>query len=136
MSESEINLDNIPETELNQEIENKIKVQKDLVDKYAEENIMFINEFIRLYEKDAPAAKAFYYSKKLKFDVNTNTGLALQKKMLHKYLEGLQWVLYYYYKGAQHWRWYYPYHYAPMISDIDNDIVLNYLSGKVTIDEF
>lgn len=56
--------------------------------------------------------------------------------MLKKYLEGLQWVLFYYYKGAQHWRWYYPFHYAPMISDIGDDIVRNYLGGNVTIDSF
>jgi 5'-3' exonuclease len=70
------------------------------VDKYAEANLKFMNEFIKLYSKDPDAAKAMYYSTKLKFDVNEPSGKELQKKMLHKYLEGLQWVLYYYYKGA------------------------------------
>lgn len=57
-------------------------------------------------------------------------------KLLQRYLEGLQWVLYYYYKGAQHWRWYYPYHYAPMISDLGANIVDAFLDGKNTITEF
>lgn len=34
------------------------------------------------------------------------------------YVEGLQWVLYYYYRGCPAWGWYYHYHYAPRISDL------------------
>ena len=39
-------------------------------------------------------------------------------EMTKHYIEGLQWVLYYYYRGCPSWNWYYRYHYAPRISDI------------------
>ncbi|KAJ2897640.1 exonuclease II Exo2 [Coemansia aciculifera] len=38
--------------------------------------------------------------------------------MCRSYIGTLQWVLQYYYRGCQSWSWYYPYHYAPCISDI------------------
>ena len=117
-------------------MDKKIQIQQQIVDKYAEENIEFMNEFIRLYLKDPSSAKAMYYQRKVKIDVGTPLGQEQKRKMIKKYLEGLQWVLYYYYKGAQHWRWYYPYHYAPMISDLDQNIVQFYLDNKHTIDEF
>ncbi|KAJ4306570.1 exonuclease II Exo2 [Collariella sp. IMI 366227] len=40
------------------------------------------------------------------------------RKLTENYVQGLQWVLYYYYRGIASWPWFYGYHYAPMISDV------------------
>lgn len=88
-----------------------------------------MSEFVKVYMSDSNEAKRNYYLQKLKFDVKDTKGKMELHKMLFRYLEGLQWVLYYYYKGAQHWRWYYPYHYAPMISDLGSNIVKDFLNG-------
>jgi 5'-3' exoribonuclease 1 len=59
-----------------------------------------MREFVKHYAQDADAAKASYYEQKLGFEVTSDKGHKNKIKMLKKYLEGLQWVLYYYYKGV------------------------------------
>ncbi len=35
-------------------------------------------------------------------------------------LQGINWVLEYYYRGVASWTWFYPHHFSPMISDMVN----------------
>jgi len=40
------------------------------------------------------------------------------KEQAHAYIRAIQWNLHYYYDGCVSWSWYYPFHYAPYISDV------------------
>jgi len=56
-----------------------------------------------------------YYKAKFKVGLdNTEFFDALKQA----YVEGLQWVLKYYYQGCASWEWYYPFHYAPFLKEI------------------
>ena len=60
--------------------------------------------------------KRDYYREKLEFDYSDSQSL---HNVAYRYIEGLQWVLHYYYAGVASWSWFYDYHYAPKISDLN-----------------
>lgn len=73
------------------------------------------DESVRLYE---PGYHDRYYQHK--FHVPAKDIPALQKDVIRCYVEGISWVLLYYYQGCASWTWYYPYHYAPFAQDFKN----------------
>jgi 5'-3' exonuclease len=118
-----------------EKLSSQLSVQAKLTETYAKQNHEYMTKFVRAYSESHSGAKKFYYQAKLKFDVEEPEGEDKHQKVLQKYLEGLQWVLYYYYRGVQHWRWFYPFHYAPLISDFKH-ICQNVLDGKNHIETF
>lgn len=64
--------------------------------------------------------KQKFYSDKHHFrDGWSPTSTDMERLKLH-FLEGLSWVMQYYYQGVPSWQWYYPHYYAPMASDLVN----------------
>ncbi|CAD6452497.1 4ccbd029-cb5a-46b9-bbbf-87cdbca04dcb [Sclerotinia trifoliorum] len=72
-------------------------------------------EMDRKYEEKFQEWKDKYYDGKFEWDRKNETELT---NLCENYVQGLQWVLYYYYRGVVSWPWYYQYHYSPMISDV------------------
>uniref|UniRef100_A0A8I5XWP1 5'-3' exoribonuclease 1 n=1 Tax=Rattus norvegicus TaxID=10116 RepID=A0A8I5XWP1_RAT len=70
-----------------------------------------------LFETEFRQYKRTYYMTKMGVDVVSDEFLADQAAC---YVQAIQWILHYYYHGVQSWSWYYPYHYAPFLSDIRN----------------
>ncbi|XP_048018575.1 5'-3' exoribonuclease 1 isoform X1 [Megalobrama amblycephala] len=70
-----------------------------------------------MFETEFRQYKRTYYMTKMDVEVVSDEFLANQAKC---YVEGIQWILHYYYHGVQSWSWYYPYHYAPFLSDVRN----------------
>lgn len=69
---------------------------------------------VRLWE-DGYADR--YYEQKFKADPKD---FAFRNEVARAYVEGLCWVLLYYFQGCPSWTWYYPYHYAPFAADFVN----------------
>lgn len=69
----------------------------------------------RKYEEKFQAWKNKYYKSRFEWDLENQTEM---RNLTENYVQGLQWVLFYYYRGVASWPWFYGYHYSPMISDV------------------
>ncbi|KAI9921006.1 hypothetical protein PsorP6_000630 [Peronosclerospora sorghi] len=88
---------------------------KESVEKKLEQYREEVQDVVRLGE---PGWKTRYYNDKLKADdIKVGGG---RERVFHAYIEGLCWVMRYYYTGCASWQWFYPFHYAPFASDLRN----------------
>ena len=67
------------------------------------------------YDDKFQGWKNKYYRAKYEWGLENETEM---RKLTENYVQGLQWVLYYYYRGVASWPWFYAYHYSPMISGV------------------
>lgn len=90
----------------------KVKdAQQKKLDDYAKN----VEDKVRLHEQ---GWRDRYYTDKCKADDVENHGG--REHLFRSYIQGLIWVMKYYYVGCPSWKWYYPFHYAPFASDLRN----------------
>ncbi|CAO1613167.1 unnamed protein product [Parajaminaea phylloscopi] len=72
-------------------------------------------EYEQMLDNKMTEWKRDYYKSKMGIDYSDKKDM---QQLAFRYVEGLQWVLHYYYEGVASWGWFYDYHYAPKISDL------------------
>ncbi|KAL0943801.1 alkaline phosphatase d [Colletotrichum truncatum] len=75
------------------------------------------HHYKELYDQKYQAWKTKYYLEKFPEWAPESYDAELTK-LCENYVQGLQWVLYYYYQGIASWPWFYQYHYSPLTSDV------------------
>ncbi|XP_054164926.1 5'-3' exoribonuclease 1-like [Oppia nitens] len=82
-----------------------------------------------LFKDEFRSHKDNYYIDKLKYQ---QVDQSVLREQAHEYIRAIQWNLHYYYNGCMSWSWYYPHHYAPYISDVNefHDINLGFDMGR------
>ena len=106
-----------------------------VLNKYAKAKVVEqpLDEYEQDHEEKLKAQfeewKRTYYKSKLEISYDDPTQLG---QLVYRYVEGLQWILNYYYKGVPSWSWYYDYHYSPRITDLTGlaELKFNFDKGK------
>ncbi|VDP29295.1 unnamed protein product [Soboliphyme baturini] len=94
----------------------KEKMRKLQVRGYGGPSYIPSNDFSPMVLWESGWKERYYQSK---FEVPLSDQV-FRKKVAHAYVEGLCWVLKYYYQGCPSWTWFYPFHYSPFASDFTN----------------
>ncbi|KAG9396054.1 XRN 5'-3' exonuclease N-terminus [Carpediemonas membranifera] len=76
----------------------------------------YVDEPVRYGTKDWQVR---YYQAKFGWNTRSPEFESYRDNLLREYARGLQWVFSYYHRRVASWEWFFPYHYAPLMSDLD-----------------
>lgn len=81
---------------------------------------------VKLWE---PGYRERYYQQKFGPEADNED---FRRNVAKCYMEGMSWVLAYYYQGCPSWTWYYPYHFSPFAADFTKmeDFTITFEEGK------
>jgi len=79
--------------------------------KHMGNNVVEQEDTVKLFEA---GYKERYYRSKFGVELSD---MEFRRSIVKSYMEGLCWVLEYYFQGAPSWQWYYPHHFPPFASD-------------------
>ncbi|KAL4886237.1 XRN 5'-3' exonuclease N-terminus-domain-containing protein [Aspergillus karnatakaensis] len=84
---------------------------------------------LKKYEEKFQDWKDKYYMEKFGWGLDNHEEM---RNLTENYVQGLQWVLFYYYRGIASWPWFFNSHYAPMISDVKKGLKadMNFRLGR------
>lgn len=116
-----VDVDGIPDEETLDETKARLHNAQSVLKRYEKAEV-FMKEDEKKHKEEIYSEKflkwkSSYYRNKFQVK-SAEESEALIRDVAENYLEGLQWVLLYYYRGVASWGWFYRYHYAPKISDI------------------
>ena len=76
----------------------------------------FLLNMRQAYANQDGSSQQIFYNNKFNIDPFQQTDAFMH--LLGSYLYGLNFVYQYYFKNLPSWSWYYPYYYAPLLTDL------------------